>query len=75
MDCEKYIKKAKIGFILILLIFPVVTFKDIIGYGLLLKTVSIIYIIAAWIVGLALVLPYIRCIVDYNRSHKPPHSK
>jgi hypothetical protein len=73
MKCDKYIKKAKVGLFIFLSIFIIVIFKDVININSFFKILNVIYIFSAGFTGIAFVLPYIRCIVDYNQSHKPPH--
>jgi len=75
MNCDKYIKKAKIGLVLFISAFIIVLFKDIISSNSFLKLLSIIYMFGTGFSAIAFVLPYIQCLIDYNQSHKPPHTK
>jgi len=73
MKCDKYKKKLKIVLFMfspIILIFIYNIFfilnKDIVRYlGFYGFFVSF--------GGLTIILPYIKCIVNYNQSHKPPY--
>ncbi|RUM66855.1 MAG: hypothetical protein DSZ06_02470 [Sulfurospirillum sp.] len=75
MNCDKYVKKAKVGLLLFISVFAIVLLKDNVSKSLFLKLLSIAYIFGAGYSGVAFVLPYIQCIIDYNQSHKPPHKK
>lgn len=71
-DCDKYKKKAYIGFLLfvLLLSFRVINFEKYFEL-----TTIIISILVLGIFGLYLSMPYIQCINDYNNRHKPPFEK
>lgn len=71
-DCNKYKKKAYIGFFLFFyfLIGRVIDFSEYIGLQM-----DLILAFIFMILGLYLVTPYMDCLNDYNDRHKPPFEK
>ncbi len=73
MECNKYIKKAKIGIIFLLSIFFVVGLKEVFNSSIY-TFIAIVYVIVACTLGGKYIIGYVNCIVNSNRSHKPPFS-
>jgi len=65
LNCDKYSKKAKRGIVYIIFFISAILLKDFIGAFL----GSIIIIISAYFF-LRDVLPYVRCIIDYNKRFR-----
>jgi len=73
-ECNKLSLKMKIGFALFATNAPFVLLKKA-GYidewfGHSLDAYFISWIVITWVVSLVLVMPWVRCITDYNRKHK-----
>lgn len=68
MNCKKYKKKLIIGLCLLLyfIIIRTIDMKILIG-----ESFSIILTIIIGVVCLILILPYVKCIGDYNNINKP----
>jgi len=73
-NCDKKKKKALLGFFLIVLIAVSGVLKqhnmlDVpLEYGLA-------FVLIGGVFAAILSTPYIKCLSDYNKSHKPPFSK
>ncbi len=71
MDCDKHKKRALIGLIL----FSYFIIGRIIDFSLYLSFFIDIFIsLIIFILGLYLMLPYARCLGDFNNRNKPPFS-
>jgi hypothetical protein len=73
-ECNKYALKMKIGFTLLATNAPIVLLKKA-GYidewwGHSLDASFITWIAITTVATMALVIPWIRCLTDYNRKHK-----
>ncbi len=70
--CNKLSKRARIGAFLLLTTVMVTIWHE---YVHEYTALFVIYVLSASVGAATLMGPYVKCLFDYNNSHKPPHSR
>jgi len=73
MECDKYKKKATMGILIMLSWIIVLLLKDIMN-PIFYKIFIIIYVLISGVIATKYIVGYVNCIINSNRSHKPPFS-